>query len=361
MTFDKKPKTAFLGTPDFAVVVMQGLVDAGYDLACVVTQPDRPRGRGHKLSITPVKSLALELGLPVFTPISLKTLQLESVPPATLDSSVVQTPRLLGAKSSTDLARFLNDTGPYDLIVTAAYGNIIPEALINFPEHGIINVHPSLLPRWRGAAPIEHAIFSGDQKTGVAIMKVDIGLDTGAVYALEELQISPQHTLETLTKELAVVGTELLLKHLPEIIRGTVNPIAQDDALATYADKWTVEDTTINWNESSHTCWRRIRSSTPQPGARTIFNGQVLKIFDSRPTQDSHLELAADSSKFKPGQIVEIASSYMTVCCGNSSFLQIYEVQLPGKKRISVRDFRNGVKIHIGDSLGDQVYDQIRK
>ena len=338
-----KYRTAFLGTPDFAVPILRTLIE---DTRClvdfVVTQPDRPAGRGHKLVAPPVKHLAEEFNIRVFQPASLKSIEIDREASA-LSGKVV----LKGRANTDDLVSYLNSIEPLDIMITAAYGNIIPASLLNLGKVPMVNVHPSLLPRWRGAAPLQWSIFQGDKQSGVCLMKVEEGLDTGPVFAEVKTEISADDSLGSLHDRLAHLGSELLYNKLESIIQGELSPRLQDEAHATYAHKWEKEDALIKWHEPAIVSERRIRASNPIPGARTYNEGQMIKVFVSAVIESSNYPLAA------PGTVVGVESDRLVVACGEESFLALLELQLPGHKRLKTSEVLKGFVIERGTLLSD--------
>ncbi len=310
----------YLGTPEFAVPPLQMLAaDHSYRIAAVLTQPDKPAGRGQKLQPSPVKVAAQSLGLNVLQPKSLKNL--------THKGELIE-----GGELGDALAKL----GPLKAAVVVAYGKLIPEALLSYPEFGAINIHPSLLPLWRGAAPLQRAIFSGAKKSGNCIMQLDSGLDTGPVFACEECSICPTDNTKDLHDKLSTLSTSLLKTSLPLILAGKLKSTPQPEGGHSYAEKWSNEDSTINWQESAETTSLRVRASAPRPGARTTLNGEMVKIIEALPC--SNLNYSPE----EPGSIVELNKAELIVQCGESSFLSIDKIQFPGKKPISIADSING-------------------
>ena len=263
----------YMGSPDFAVAPLKALIEhPKFNVVAVLTKPDKPEGRGQKLRPTPVKKLALENEIEVIQPKSLKKIILEG-----------------GNLSGSDSADQLMSLGKIHASIVVAYGKIIPKSLIDYPEFGAINIHPSLLPRWRGAAPIQHALFAGDEKTGTCIMQLDEGLDTGPVYSKKDCPISPEDDFGSLHDKLSIVSTELLVDSLPKIFSGELAASKQDEAGVTYAEKWDVEDQTINWSESAKITNRRVRTCTANKGARAQLNGEIVKIHKATEVENPEL------------------------------------------------------------------------
>ncbi len=305
-------KIIFAGTPDFAVPSLEMLIASGHDVCAVYTQPDRPAGRGRHLQPSPVKTVALAAGIPVYQPLTLKT------------DEELQQLAVLNA----------------DLIVVVAYGMILSQAVLDLPPLGCINVHGSLLPRWRGAAPIQRALMAGDEKTGVTIMKIIRKLDAGDMLHKEELEISDSDTSSDLYEKLADLGATGLAKVLTQIENGTVHAEVQDEALVTYAEKLDKSEAVIDWNESALVLSRKVRGLNPWPVAQTDHQGQVLRIWQA--------EALAEISDL-PAGTVSCEHKKMDVATGQG-LLRLLEVQLPGGKRISAQAFLNahdvqGVKL----------------
>jgi methionyl-tRNA formyltransferase len=307
-------RITFMGTPDFAVPGLQALLDA-YNVVGVVTQPDRPAGRGRRLQPPPVKVLAEAAGVPVYQPHSLR---------------------------SEEAAGPLRAWQP-DLIVVAAYGQILRPHVLKLPPYGCLNVHASLLPRWRGASPIQHALLAGDSETGVTLMKMDTGMDTGPVYVQESVAVAPADTAATLHDRLALLGGELLSKHLDAILNGRLPPVPQDDSQATYAPLIRKEDGRLDWHQSAEQLARRVRALTPWPGAFTIWQGKILKIIEARAT--GPMDLPAG----RPGEV--IGSTETAVVLTAEGGLQLEVLQLEGKRPVVVAEFLRGRPDFVGSRL----------
>ena len=293
----------FAGTPDFAVPTLQALIDSPFQICGVYTQPDRPAGRGRKLAPSPVKLLATEANLPVYQPVNFK-----------LDQDIEQ----------------LRALEP-DLLVVVAYGLILPQSVLDIPKLGSINVHGSLLPRWRGAAPIHRALMAGDDKTGITIMKVVKKLDAGDMLYKDECPITASDTSSSLHDKLAAMGARGLVKVIEQIQQGTAVAEPQDESLVTYAHKLDKAESTLDWQRSAIELDRQIRGLNAWPVAQTTFNGEVLRVWMSAVTE-RHGDLA-------PGTIIS-AEQQLDVATGDG-VLRLLEVQLPGGKRISGKDFLN--------------------
>jgi methionyl-tRNA formyltransferase len=309
-------KLVFAGTPDFAAAALDALHRAGHETALVLTQPDRPSGRGLHPTPSAVKRLAQTLDRPVLQP-------------ATLKDPAIQ----------TTLASLRPDA-----MIVAAYGLIVPQAVLDIPRRGCINIHASLLPRWRGAAPIQRAILAGDHKTGISIMQMDAGLDTGPVLLEETTDIARDDTAQTLHDRLAAMGARLIVEALDhEPIEGRV-PQPQDGTRATYAAKLDKRDATIDWSEPAAAIARKVRAFNPVPGASTTYGGSALKLWHARARE--HAGAAA------PGTIISADKEGVLVACGGDSALEVTELQRAGGKRLPASSFLAGSPLHAGDRLG---------
>ena len=323
------PKLLYFGSPALAVPPLEALIECGqYEVAGVVTQTDKPSGRGNKLSAPPVKECALARSIKIFQPKSLKSFRYDS--------------KLTADEAHTQLADFLNDLGAVDAFIVAAYGKIIPKALIEFPRCGVINIHMSLLPRWRGAAPIQRAILAGDTLTGVSIMQIDEGLDTGPVFAKSEVPIGTDEDSGSLASRLSSAGSELLLATLPKILDGSLKAVSQPDLGVTYAAKLEKSDFRIDWSRSAEEIRNVIRAAAPNPGAAAEFEGEPVKIFRA------HEIPAAAVSPGAPGEIVESTKGSVIVATGNQTFLSLEELQFAGKKRLPIAEIAKGREIRTG-------------
>jgi methionyl-tRNA formyltransferase len=297
-------KIVFAGTPDFSVPSLQALLDSRHDVVAVYTQPDRPAGRGRRVTGSPVKRLAEAAGLPVCQPPSLK------------NAPAVQQ---------------LSGWHP-DLLVVVAYGLILPEAVLAVPRLGCINVHASLLPRWRGAAPIQRAIMAGDAETGVCLMRMDAGLDTGPVLACARTPIEDGDTGSSLHDRLAEMGGKLLAANLDAVEQGALVAQSQDDGQACYARRLEKSEALIDWTEAAEVLARKVRAFNAWPVAETRFGGRQLRIWDACAV--------ACSSDAAPGIVLRATAAGIDVACG-SGCLRLLRVQLPGARVLSVADFVN--------------------
>ncbi|EGV33687.1 Methionyl-tRNA formyltransferase [Thiorhodococcus drewsii AZ1] len=298
-------KVIFAGTPEFAVPSLAALIAADLDVVAVYTQPDRPAGRGRKLQMSPVKELALNASIPVFQPLSLKR-----------DPDAVAQLRSLDA----------------DLMVVVAYGLLLPTDVLDAPRLGCVNVHASLLPRWRGAAPIQRSVLEGDATTGVCIMRMEAGLDTGPVYHRVETPIAPRETGGSLHDRLSTLGAEALTAALPGIADGSTEPEPQDDTAATYAHKLSKEEAAIDWSLSATAIERQIRAFDPWPVAQTQLDGETLRIWDA--------EAENDTDSAPPGTVLDTGKSGIRVATGAGQ-LRITRLQPSGKKPMRAADYLN--------------------
>jgi len=299
-------RLAFAGTPDFAATILAALIDSGYAPEFVLTQPDRAQGRGLKLTASPVKQLALTHGIPVWQPPTLKT----------------------------DEARAPLLAQPLDVLLVAAYGLILPPPILAWPRFGCLNVHASLLPRWRGAAPIQHVLLAGDAKTGITMMQMDAGLDTGAMIAVRDVPIAPDETAGSLHDTLAAVGAALTVDVLRRLEKeGALPSVPQDDALATYAGKIDKSHARIDWSQDADIIERAIRAFNPVPGAHTLLHGAPLKIWRAA--------VLPGTTDAAPGTVLAAQSQGIDIACQNS-ILRILELQPAGGKRQTAAAFLAG-------------------
>ena len=306
----------FCGTPRFAVPTLTTLVNSGFTVSLVVTQPDKPRGRGLEVVFSPVKHAALQFGLPVVQPEKIK--------------------------NNEQFRSQLSSLAP-DTIIVVGYGRIIPQWMIDLPVLGNLNVHASLLPKYRGAAPIQWAIASGESVTGVTTMRIDAGLDTGDILLQKEIPILADDTAETLAPRLANLGATLMIETLHGLQAGTLTGRSQDHSKATLAPVLKKEDGLIDFQRTAVEIWNRLRGFQPWPGAYTRFRGKQLQIHAAKPLPSL--------STSTPGELVAENDSFI-VGCGNKSALEVTELQLEGKKRMSARDFLHGYRLTPGERLG---------
>lgn len=312
-------KVIFMGTPDFAVPILRTLIEDGYDVAAVVTQPDRPVGRKRILTPPPVKKEAEKWNIPVYQP--------EKI------SEAAETDKIL-------------ELSP-DLIVTAAFGQLLPSPVLDAPKHGCINVHASLLPELRGGAPIHHAIMRGMAKTGITIMYMVEKLDAGNIISQVEVPITEQDDVGSLHDKLSEAGATLLSTTLPKLLAGELNPRPQEESQATYAFNITREEEKIDWSSSGEDIYNHIRGLCPWPVAYTTFDGDILKIWQA---QKKHVE-----AKKKPGTIVKVEKDGFLVSTGNNTGIKILELQPAGKKKMSASQYLRGAGASVkeGDLLGE--------
>jgi methionyl-tRNA formyltransferase len=301
-------RVGFAGTPEFARVALEAILGAGYGVPLVLTQPDRPAGRGLKLQSSPVKQLALERGLSLAQPRSLR-----------LDGKFPDDARA---------AREALEAAALDVLVVAAYGLILPEWVLTTPRHGCLNIHGSLLPRWRGAAPIQRAIEAGDSETGITLMQMDAGLDTGAMLLKETTPITPDDTAATLHDRLAAIGARLVVQGLADLARGELHPVAQPADGVSYAHKIDKAEAAIDWQQPAAVLERRLRAFDPFPGGATVLGGQAVKLWRARVVPGAG----------RPGEVLPAGDGRLVVACGDEA-LELLELQWPGGKRITAREF----------------------
>lgn len=301
----------FAGTPEFAAAALAALIDVGHDVALVLTQPDRPAGRGMKLTLSPVKQLALQHGLSLLQPAALKD-----------------------AKVQTQLAAVNADA-----MIVAAYGLLLPPAVLALPRHGCLNIHASLLPRWRGAAPIQRAILAGDPETGITIMQMDSGLDTGVMLLRAALPITDQDTAQTLHDKLAILGASSIVSALQQLELGTLQAHPQDDSAATYAAKLSKAEGLIDWHKSAAEIARAVRAYNPFPVAQARLGAETWRIWQAQAVQ---------RSEGSPGEILQADKDGILVRCGEGALL-LKELQKAGGKRLPVSIFLGGNQLKPGD------------
>ncbi|PIR25164.1 MAG: methionyl-tRNA formyltransferase [Deltaproteobacteria bacterium CG11_big_fil_rev_8_21_14_0_20_42_23] len=307
-------KIVFMGSATFALPTLHKLVESEHHIVEVVCQPDKPAGRGYETHACPVAEYCKKVGLNLYQPKSLKT---------------------------TDVYEHLAAHNA-DVFVVVAYGKLLPKNILDLPKHGCVNIHASILPKYRGAAPINWAIINGESETGVCTMLLDEGMDTGDILLFCATEITDCETAQSLHDHLAPIGADLLMQTLEELQKGEVKPIPQDDSLASYAPILTKELGHIDWNKSSDEIYNRIRGLTPWPGAYCFINNKRLRLHEVAPTHETHQE--------KPGTILECDES-LSIACGKGK-LYLLEVQLEGKKKMSAKDFLHGHALNEGDVLG---------
>lgn len=320
-------KIVYMGTPDFAVAPLEALIRAGHQVSAVVTQPDKQKGRGKEVQMTPVKACALKYGIPVFQPAKIK------------EKEAVEKLKEYQA----------------ELFVIAAFGQLLSEEILNMPKYGCINIHASLLPAYRGAAPIQWAIINGETITGVTIMQMEKGLDTGDMLLKAEVDIEPGETGESLHDKLMAAGAELIVEALPKLERGELTPEKQDDSQSSYAPRLTKAMGLIDWNKDAAEIEKLIRGLNSWPSAYTYYHGKTLKIWEADviPAENkinSAMRADEENDTTAPGAICHIAKDYFDVICGKD-LLRIRSLQLEGKKRVCVKDFLLGHQLKPGTRL----------
>ena len=298
-------KIVFAGTPEFAALHLQALINSQHQVVAVYSQPDRPAGRGNKLQASAVKQLALQHNIPVFQPATLKSEEAQSEL-ANLDA---------------------------DLMVVVAYGLLLPKKVLETPKHGCINVHGSLLPKWRGAAPIQRAIWAGDSETGVTIMQMDEGLDTGAMLHTSSIAIENTDTSATLYSKLSTTGPQALLDTLDKL--SDIQPQKQDDSQASYAKKLSKEEARIDWQDDATQLERNVRAFNPWPVSYFELNGQTVKVWQSQ------LQTVSEKRAYQPGEIISADKQGVLVKAGKHALL-LQNLQFPGKKPMAIADVLNG-------------------
>lgn len=303
----------FMGTPDFSVPCLKRLIDDGHNVQAVFTQPDRPKGRGNHLAPPPVKELALQHGIPVYQPEKLR---------------------------KSDAREILKEISP-QLIIVVAYGQILPQSIIELPQYGCINIHASLLPRYRGAAPIQWCVLNGEKKSGVTSMQMDAGLDTGDMLLSAECEIGENDTSEDLHDRLSVLGAEVMSKTIDLLEKGGLNPVKQDDSLSNYAPMLTKELCPIDWSEPAQQVHNKVRGLYSWPCATAELDGRTIKIHKTR---------LCGKVNGKAGQVVESGKN-LVVACGDGQGVEIVTLQAQGKKAMSAQDYMRGNPIEKGKSF----------
>lgn len=309
-------KIVFMGTPDFAVPCLEALVQAGHEVIAAVSQTDKPKGRGGQMTFPPVKETAIKYGIPVYQPKRAR------------DEEFLQT---------------LRDLAP-EVIVVVAYGKLLPQALLDIPKYGCINVHASLLPKYRGAAPIQWAVINGEETSGVTTIQMDAGLDTGDMLVMRELTLDPKETGGSLFDKLSSLGAEVLLETLEQVQAGTLQPVKQGETTTAYASMLDKQMGHIDFEKSAVEIERLIRGLNPWPSAYTYLDGKTLKIWEADV-------LDLDLGEAQAGQVLEVRKDCFLVACGTGA-LAVCQLQLEGKKRMSAGDFLRGYSLETGKLLG---------
>lgn len=308
-------KIVFMGSSTFAIPTLVGLFENGYSLAAVITQPDKPSGRGQLLQAPPIKDQALEIHIPIHQPRSLKD----------------------------DAARSLFQALSPDMLVVVAYGKILPPWLLQLPRYGAINLHGSLLPKYRGAAPIQWAVANGEQETGVSTMQIDEGLDTGPVFLSQKSSIDPDESVQELSQRLSGIGSELVIRTIEGIENGTLKPTPQDGSKASLAPIIEKKDGFIDWTDPARRIHDRVRAFTPWPGATTRFRETVCKILKTRVG-------GRDQTGSQPG-VIFASGKLLAVASGDSGFVEILELQPENRKPVRGFEFANGARIQPGEKF----------
>lgn len=314
-------KIVFMGTPDFAVGALEALIAAGHEITAVVTQPDKAKGRSKELQFPPVKECALRHNIPVFQPRRIKT------------------PEAMEVLRSY----------PADVFVVAAFGQILSQEILDMPQYGSLNIHASLLPKYRGASPIQHVILDGEERTGVTIMQMDAGIDTGDMLYKKEVEIDRTDTFETLHDKLMVLGGEAITEALSLLEEGSLVPEPQQDELSCHAPLISKEMGRIDFAKDAYTIELLVRGMNPWPSAFTVYKGKQLKIWEAVAQWDTE-EARAHSQEC--GRVVGVYKDCVVIGTGKG-ILKVYSLQLEGKKRMSTHDFLLGVKMQVGEKLGE--------
>lgn len=314
-------KIVFMGTPDFSVGALEALIEAGHQITAVVTQPDKPKGRGKEVQMTPVKMCAVAHGIPVFQPVKVR------------EPEAVETLRGYDA----------------DVFVVAAFGQILSEEILHMPRYGCVNIHASLLPKYRGAGPIQWAVINGEEKTGVTIMQMDKGIDTGDMLMKTEVAIDPHETGDSLHDKLAQAGARLIVEALPKIENGSITPVKQNDEESCYAKMLHKSMGRIDWQKSAKELDCLIRGLISWPGASTVFRGKNLKIWEEEPVPAG--DGTALQEPVEAGTVAAVDKEAIYVQTGDG-ILKITSVQPEGKKRMEVKDFLLGYPVKAGEKLG---------
>ena len=310
-------RVVFLGTPEIAVPPLQRLLDSAYEVAGVFTQPDRPSGRGQKLKPSPIKLFAEKKGIPVFQPERIR---------------------------DEENRKVIGELDP-DFLVVAAYGQILPSWLLNAPRLAPLNLHFSLLPHYRGAAPTAYAILNGDRVTGVTIMLMQEALDAGPILMQREIPVPINATTGELEAELSAIGAGLLIETMDRYLKDDIQPVQQDESRITWAPRLSKKDAQISWNENARRIHNRIRAMNPWPGAYTHFNGERLHIWSSKPVA------GGGGTGGGPGTFLGVTQNGLRIQCGEGSVLEILEIQKPSKRRVTGREFASGGRFQPNESL----------
>lgn len=308
-------KIVYMGTPDFSVGALEALIQAGHEVTAVVTQPDKAKGRSGQMQCSPVKECAVRHGIPVFQPVKIKT-----------------------PESMEELKKY-----EADIYIVAAFGQILSREILEMPRFGCVNIHASLLPKYRGAAPINQCILDGERETGVTIMQMDAGIDTGDILMQKKVIIEDKETAQSLFDKLAQAGAELIVETLPMIEKGEITPVRQDERLASHVKMMDKSMGKIDWTQDAACIERLVRGLDPWPSAYTFCQGRSVKIWSSDALTAGHTE--------QPGTIVAVAKDSFDVACGKG-VLRIYELQLEGKKRMDTKSFLLGSQWKAGMLLG---------
>lgn len=314
-------KIVFMGTPDFAAGALEALIQAGHEITAVVTQPDKAKGRSKELQFPPVKECAVRHGIPVFQPVKIKT------------------PEAVAQLKEYEA----------DVYVVAAFGQILSQEILDIPKYGCLNIHASLLPKYRGASPIQHVIIDGEKETGVTIMQMDAGLDTGDMLYKKKVAIEEDDTFETLHDKLMVIGGEAIVEALPLLEDGSLVPEKQNDEESCYASLISKQMGEIDFAKPAVVIGRLIRGMNPWPSAYTFYKGKQMKIWKAVPVEADQVSVSVEG--LQPGMVAEVSKDSFSVVTGEG-LLKVFELQLEGKKRMSTHDFLLGVKVTVGELLG---------
>ena len=310
-------KVVFMGTPDFAVGALEKIIEAGHEVTLVVTQPDREKGRGKEVAFSPVKECAIKHGINVFQPLKIRL-----------------------PENVEELKKY-----EADVFVVAAFGQILSKEILDMPKYGCINIHASLLPKYRGASPIAWSILNGDEETGVTIMQMNEGMDTGDILLQRSIPIEKKETTEGLFDKLMVLGADMITEALDKLSKGELKAIPQDESLATKVGKMDKTFGLIDWNEAAEVIERKIRGLYSWPSAYTFIKGKRLKVFNADVTKVSQ-------SEAKPGSIIKVDKDAFTVMTGKDA-LTVKDIQIEGKRRMAVKEFLLGYSLNEGDILSD--------